>query len=156
MPGFPKQIIGSFEDIGGDIVKNVTQLPADIAGKAIESLTTGKTNTPVQQMSPSEGTGGKKPSDSWDTIDQMNDKNAKQLVARKALEALLGRRKPKEPTVWERIQQEIAQKKEMQEKQKAQQAAASIPMPQGKRARGDLYGMKAKKTAAENRNVRQD
>ena len=40
MAGVAKQIIGSFEDIGKDIVREAAQVPKDVIGKAIESLGT--------------------------------------------------------------------------------------------------------------------
>ena len=36
--GIASQIIGSFEDIGEKVVSEVAKVPADIAGKALESL----------------------------------------------------------------------------------------------------------------------
>jgi len=82
--------------------------------------------------------------------------DVKRAIARAALEELSGKKPAqKEQSVWEKLQKEEEQKKE-QKKQKAQASRASLPQATSKRKRGDLYGMKAKKTAAENRNVRQD
>ncbi len=65
-------------------------------------------------------------------------------------------KKKEEQERQEKIQQEIEQKKEAQ-KQQTQQKSQQLPTGKGKRPRGDLYGMKAKKASAEmSRNVRQD
>ena len=52
MVGVVKQIIGSFEEIGKDVVREVAKAPTDIAGKALESLGTssgqkGQTPAPL-------------------------------------------------------------------------------------------------------------
>lgn len=149
-------MIGSFEDIGKDIISNISKLPGDIAGSALESVVGGtgpKPPTPASQPVP-EGV-SKGPQDAWDVIDQSSGKSAKQAIARSALQALTNRQKKKEPTVWEKIQQEMEQKKQQQNQQK-QADSQQLKMPTSKRSAGDLYGVQAKKTAAENRSKRQD
>ena len=138
MPNPVRQIIGSFEDIGKDVLKQTAQVPKDIVGKALESL--GTTTTKQQ--------GQQNPKAQQEPLDK--------AIARAALEQLAAPAKPKELSVWEIIQQESAEKKEQQQKQAAQ-SAQQIPQAKGKRPRGDLYGLKAKKNPAEmSRNVRQD
>ncbi|KKS78495.1 MAG: hypothetical protein UV52_C0039G0001, partial [Parcubacteria group bacterium GW2011_GWD1_42_9] len=44
-------IIGSFEDIGKDVAREVTKAPTDIGEKILESLT-GSTGTSKQQNKP--------------------------------------------------------------------------------------------------------
>lgn len=142
MPNPVRQIIGSFEDIGKDVLKQTAQVPQDIVGKAIENL--GTSSSPKTQP-----------------IVKAQDKQDGALVttkaiARAALEQLAAPPKQKEPTVWEKMQQETEQRKE-QQKQQVQQQAQALPQAKGKRPRGDLYGLKAKRAAAEmSRNVRQD
>ena len=159
--GIAKQIIGSFEDIGKSVVGEAVKVPADIAGKALESLgtTSGKTQQ-GQTITPSPDAASRpKEKGPWETFDEISDKDVKKQMARNALQALLKRlaEKPKEPSVWERMQQEMEQKKQMQQQQQQQAAAASIPAATSKRPRGDLYGMKAKKLGSEvGKNVRQD
>lgn len=149
------QIGESFEQVGKDIVRETVQAPKDIVGKALESLggSAGakkpkqQTNTAVPQGlgESAEGAAG-----------QQQSEEIKRAVARAALEELSGKKRPKEQTVWERIQKEEEQKKESEKKQKVQAANQALPKATSKRPRGDLYGIKAKKSSTENRNVRQD
>lgn len=155
MAGVAKQIIGSFEDIGKDIVREVANVPTDVAGKALESLGTASTTQQGQQKIPGQKVA--EPQGVLNQLDQTNDKKAKEAIARAALVQLAGKAKQKEPSVWERIQMEAAQKKELADEKQTQTAKAQLPQTASKRPRGDLYGMKAKKASAEmSRNVRQD
>lgn len=155
------QIIGSFEDIGKEVVTELSSVPKDITGKALESL--GVAQSKVTSGKITTGTAGGKSDqsgeskDSWDSIEQLKDQRAKESVARTALEALLDRSKPKnQPSVWEKMQQEAEQKKEIAKKN-AQAGRMQLTQSKSKRPRGDLYGIKAKKGSAEmSRNVRQD
>lgn len=157
--GITRQIIGSFEDIGKDVLKQTAQVPKDIVGKALESLGTSGGQKQGQQGAVNSGN----PADSRNLesgalgqLDQAKDEKTKKAIARSALEQLAGKPQQKEPSVWEKIQQEMEQKKQLQ-KQQTQQASQQLPSGKGKRPRGDLYGLKAKKASAEmSRNVRQD
>lgn len=136
----PGSMIGAFTDELGDLGKNIVReavaVPKDIAGKAIESL--GSSSGQKQQQTQSPPT--------------------KPAQARTALAELAGiKPKQKEPTVWEKIQAEAEQKKELGKQQQQQAAAQALPAVKSKRPRGDLYGMKAKKAGSEvGKNVRQD
>jgi iron uptake system EfeUOB component EfeO/EfeM len=159
MSNLPRQIIGSFEDIGKSIGGEVVKLPGDIAGKALESLGTvksGQKSAPnVQMIGQHDAT--PKSKDGWDKIDENNDQKIKKAVARAALEALVMRQKPKKKSVWETLQEEAQHKKELEATELNKAAKLSLPQAQAKRPRGDLYGIKAKKASAEmSRNVRQD
>jgi hypothetical protein len=154
----PGQIISELGQIAQDVGKQAVQIPKDIAGKALESLgaSSGKkpgTITPTQ-TSPEGGN----PDTAWAKIGTEKDQQIKRSIARKALEELVAGMitKKREPSIWERLQMEQDQKKEQQTQQAAASRASSLPTSSGKRPRGDLYGTKAKKTATENRNVRQD
>lgn len=159
--GVAKQIIGSFEDIGKDIAREVASVPKDIAGKALESLGSSSGKKTQGQTGVNSGN----PRDSrnlehgpWEQFDALPDKDVKKKMARNALQALLARlvSKPKEPSVWEKMQQEAEQKKQQQLAQQQQQSQ-QLPKTQGKRPRGDLYGVGAKKLGSEvGKNVRQD
>lgn len=147
------QIGESFETIAKDVAEEVKQVPKDMVGSALESvgLSTGGKKNPKQAASAvqpgAEGAPQPPPGPS---------EEVKRAIARAALEELSGKKPTqKQETVWEKLQKEEEQKKE-QKKQRAQAAKAQLPAAAPKRKRGDLYGMKAKKTAAENRNVRQD
>jgi hypothetical protein len=144
------QIIGEIGEIAKDVTKQVAQLPKDIVGSAMESLGTPPSSKPLVSMSP----GGEKTA--WERIDGEKDNKIKRSIARRALEELANRQlRKKEPSIWERLQQEQEQKKGMKVQQNAA-AAQQLQPSSSKRARGDLYGAKAKTTATENRNVRQD
>ncbi len=152
-----RQIIGSFEDIGKDIVREAVKVPKDIAGKALESLGTSGGKTQGAQT-PQARTADKPKEGPLAELDQAKDTKLKEAIARRALEELSGvKPKQKEPSVWERIQMEVEQKKQQQARQTVVAAQSALPMAKSKRPRGDLYGMKAKKNPAEmSRNVRQD
>lgn len=150
--GVPGQIISELGELGKKVGGEVVKIPKDIAGKALESMGTasGKAGTTTPKASPGEA----KSDSMWDRIGLEKDKKIKRAIARKALEDLINKQpQRREPSIWERLQMEQEQKKQAQ-----QQAGAGspLPMPASKRPRGDLYGAKAKKTATENKNVRQD
>ncbi len=154
----PNSVLGqigeSFETIAKDVVGEVKQVPKDMVGTALESvgLSTGGKKKPKQHVSNAQEPGV----EGQPQTPPGPSEDIKRAIARAALEELSGKKPAqKEPSVWEKLQQEEEQKKE-QKKQKAQAAKAQLPAAAPKRKRGDLYGMKAKKTAAENRNVRQD
>lgn len=141
----PGQIISELGQIAKDVGKQVVQVPKDIAGKALESLGTSS------KTSASDDT-------AWAQIGREKDQNIKQSVARKALEELVAGKitKPREPSIWERLQQEQEQKKNMLKQQSMPGGMTPLVKSSSKRPVGDLYGAKAKSTATENRNVRQD
>ena len=156
-------MLGAFTDELGDLGKNIVReavaVPKDIVGKAMESLGVSSGKKPQQQTN----SGNPKDSRNLDKgpVDQLNaakDQQAKQAVARAALAQLAGgTQRQKEPTVWEKAQQEAEQKKELAKQQQKQATTQQLPVIQSKRKRGDLYGMKAKKNTTEvGRNVRQD
>jgi len=156
MGGTVKQIIGSFEDIGKDVVREAVRVPGDVAGKALESLgsSSGKKQSSSKTQTPSGD--GKKDTSAFDEIDGKKDQDAKKAVARAALQALVGeKKKQKEPTPWERLQEENAKRKRMEEK-KNEAAKKDLPLVSTKRRRGDLYGIKGKTGSEVGKNVRQD
>lgn len=149
----PGTIIGAFTDEIGDLGKNIIReavaVPKDIAGKALESLGTSSGQKQQQQQTGSAADAAKKES---------GEQRIKASVARAALAQLAGvKPKQKEPSVWEKIQAEAEQKKELSKQQQQQAAVQQLPVVKSKRPRGDLYGLKAKKASGEvGKNVRQD
>ena len=145
------QIISELGEIGKKVGSEVVKVPKDIAGNALESMgaSAGKTQGAAQA--------GKKPDTAWEKIAVEKNIQVKRQLARRALEEISkgAAVRPKEPSIWERLQMEQDQKKENTAAQK-QAASGVLQMPAGKRKRGDLFGVQAKKTATENRNVRQD
>lgn len=134
--GVTRQIIGSFEDIGEKVFKEVVKAPKDIAGKALESL--GTSSGKQQKSNP-------------------QDEVIKKATARAALEELSGMKpKPKEPSVREKLEMEEKQKKEMLAKKEADTKRMQLPQTGSKQQRGDWYGLRARQTAAERKHVRQD
>lgn len=161
----PGSMIGAFTDELGDLGKHIIReavaVPKDLAGKAMESLGVssgkqqGQKQQQVQLSQNDQKAGEKGPLDAMKTA---KDQQVKQAIARAALAQLAGgAQKQKEPTVWEKQQQEAEQKKELAKQQQKQTAAQQLSPVQSKRKRGDLYGMKAKKNTTEvGKNVRQD
>lgn len=152
--GIPGQIISELGELGKKVGGEVAKVPKDIAGKALESMGTSSGKTGAAAAKTPGGTEIK--SDSmWDKIALEKDQKVKRSIARKALEDLVNKApQRREPSIWERLQMEQEQKKQMMQ-QKAG-SGSPLPMPASKRPRGDLYGAKAKKTATENKNIRQD
>ncbi len=144
MAGTVKQIIGSFEDIGKDIARETGKVPADVVGKALESLGTTSQKSQKSSTAPTHQT--------------PDAQEKKPVVPRQWLEELAGtNKKQKEPTVEERLAKEDQEKLEKEKKQAAK-AVQMAPIQTGgsKPKRGNLYGIRQKRTAVENKNVRQD
>jgi hypothetical protein len=138
MAGVAKQIIGSFEDIGKDVVREAIKVPKDIAGKALESLgtSTQKSQIPKTPQSP--------------PIPQQSPRRWLAELAGSA-------NKQKEPTVQERHVQEDREKNEKETKQAVTaQKMAPIITGSSKPKRGNLYGIKQKASSEMSKNVRQD
>lgn len=121
-------ILGSFEDIGKDIVGEAVKAPTDIAGKILESLT-GSTSAKGAQINKS--------------------------IARAALQQL-ATPKQQEPSVFEKQTQEQKEKKEVEKKQQKKVAMQELRKMSSKKRRGDLYGIQGKTSSEKSRNVRQD
>jgi hypothetical protein len=157
MAGIAKQIIGSFETIAENVGQEVAKVPGDLVGKALETLGTPSSKPKQQVQAAANPQAVKSNKDSWDTIDAQKDTQTKQAVARQALSALLARKNQKEPSVWERLQQEAEQKKDMKAKQQAQANASALPTIVSKKSRGEKFGMKAKQNPGEiGKNVKSD
>jgi hypothetical protein len=152
MGTIPGQIIGELSEIGKQVGGEVTQVPKDIAEIALESL--GAKGSGKTQGSTQPG----KQNTAWEQIDVEQDKKIKRAMARQALEELTkgSARRPKEPSIWERLQMEADEKKKQEVQAQQTAVKQQLSVPASKRLRGDLYGTKAKQTATENRNVRQD
>lgn len=153
-----QQLGESFEDLGKDIVRETVQAPKDIVGTALESLGGSKAKSGkqgAQTTAAAPATGTEKPT--VEAFGKTDNDQIKREIARRALEELSGKTSAhKEPTVWERIQKEEEEKKNIK-KQKADAASKQLQPSSSKRKRGDLYGMKAKKNSAEmSRNVKSD
>lgn len=159
MAGVAKQIIGSFEDIGKDIVRETAKVPADVVGKALESL--GTSSQKGQKGNPMTGTqpaGGKQQEGALGQLAETNDTKVRRSIAREALAQLAGNPgKQKEPTVQERLEKEKQEKNEKEAKTAAV-AQKMAPLAQGssKAKRGNLYGIKQKASSEMSKNARQD
>ncbi len=150
------QIGESFETLTKDVARETVQAPKDIVGTALESLgaSSGKKPKQTGQSVPKQGD----PAGTSEAAAPSNGPSdeVKRAIARAALQELSGKSRPREMSVWEKLQKEEEQKKEMEKKQKEQAAKQSLPQPAAKRPRGDLYGKKAKQTNMENKAKRQD
>jgi len=144
-----KQIIGSFGDIGGEIVKETVNVPKDIAGKALEGLGTATAQQKQGGQKKTKATSGK----SYQTLDEVSkkpDEEAKKAIARAALQELVGTGKPeKKPTVWEQKQKEEEQKKKLEEEEKKKREKQALPKISTKQKHGDLYGIQSKQEGSE-------
>ncbi len=157
MAGLPRQIIGSFEDIGKDIVREVASVPKDVVGKALESLGTSsgpRKTTQVTTVSEKKSD----PNSPLESFGKAGTTKEKKLIARSALEYLASSRNAqgKEKTVWEKQQEEDQRKKEQIALQQQAARTQTLQPMSSKKKPGDLYGAHAKKTATENKNTRQD
>ncbi len=152
--GISRQIFGSFEDIGKDIVHETVQVPKDIAGAALESLgaSSGKKTTNTGQTQTSQTGNQKSP---LSQLEQTSDEAIKKSIARAALAQLAGQKQEAEPSIWDQKLREDAQKKQIEE-QKKKEALGALPAIKGKPKRGNLYGVKQKASSEMSKNVRQD
>ncbi len=152
------QISEELGELGKHVVGEAAKVPKDVAGKALESLG----STSGQKGQQSVGTGrGQDVRDSENTavgkFTRAKDQHVKNAIARAALAQLAGvKAEQKEPTVWEKMQTEVEQKKEQTSQQQQQAANKQLPLVKSKRPRGDLFGVNAKQTSAERKGVRQD
>jgi len=150
-------ILGSFEDIGEQVKQEVTQLPKDILGSALESvgMKSGGTSKPhnPQQAEQQQDT-----SSPWNQIDQEHDSQIKKSIAREALQALVTPSKPKEQSVYDENMQELEQKKLMEEKQKEQARKQQVALPSSgaRKVPGIKSAIKSKQSNEIGKNVKQD
>ncbi len=151
-------ILGSFEDIGEQVKQEITQLPKDILGSALESvgLSTGGKSQQQQQHQQFE-----QPQDSsspWHQIDQEKDNQTKKTIAREALRALVSSSEPKKQSVYDEKMQEEEQKKlmekERQELEKRQHVA--LPSSGARKVPGIKSAIKSKQSNEIGKNVKQD
>lgn len=157
MPTVPGQIFETLGELGKTVATETGKVPAEIAGKALESLGAAKSGQGTQTVKTPAATEASRIPDEWDSIDKVEDAKVKQAVARAALSALIRRAKQSEPSVWERTQKEAEEEKAKKIALAAKAAQEVLPQTSQKRPRGDLYGIKAKRGAAEmSRNIRQD
>ncbi|MCX8009258.1 MAG: hypothetical protein N3A54_06210 [Patescibacteria group bacterium] len=152
-------IIGSFEDIGENIVSQLKQLPKDVGQAAMESigLSTGSGNKGNNPKQPPPQPGQSEQSYLKQLEDQTKQQEEKKAIARKALQELLKPRE-KEPSVWERLQQEEEQKKAMAvEQQKKAPQPIQLPSSGPRKLPGIKNPAKTKSFGSEiGKNVRQD
>jgi len=147
MAGIAKHIIGSLGDIGSEIMKEAVIVPKDMVGTALESLGTPK----GQKGNTTPKVPTEKPSGEIQAFGAFDagDAQTKKTVARAALQALAAPPQKKEPTMYEKQQKELEEKKKMEQKQAIEAQQKNLPKMSAKRKRGDLYGMKAKKAGSE-------
>lgn len=155
--GIPGQVFEQIGEIGKQVVQEAAKVPADITGKAIESLGASSGKKP-QGQSGTQGSAARPTEGAVGELETAKDEQTKKAIARAALSEIAGvKPKEKEPSVWERLQMEEKQKAEQAKKQQEVQARQQMPAGSSKRRRGDLYGMKAKKAGSEmSKNVKQE
>lgn len=155
---FKNPILGSFEDIGEQVVRTTVQLPKDIGQTAMESLgVSASTATSGKSQQPASSSSVDKPKDAWDVIDDVGDKRVKEAIARAALDQFRSRGggAPKKD-MWQEQQEEEAEKKRRKQEAQARDRQ-TLSAPTSKRSRGDLFGIKAKKFGGEvGKNVKSD
>lgn len=148
-------ILGSFEDIGEEIKQEVTKLPGDILGQALESvgLNMGgkkqgqKANTPSAVQDPNSA---------WQQIDQQKDEQTKKEIARAALAELTQpKHQAQEPSEYDKRIQEEEQKKQIEAEKKKQAQPVALPSSGQRKVPGIKSAVKAKTTEI-GKNTRQD
>jgi hypothetical protein len=145
--GIAKQIIGSFEDIGKDVAREVVKAPVDIAGAMLEGLGTtksssgkGQTQTPSKILNPEKDS-------SLGKLEKTDDTEVKKQIARAALEQI-SQKPDRAPTVWERLNREEEEKKK-REKERSELEGKQLQKMSQKKKRGNLYGVKQKQSPTE-------
>lgn len=149
-------ILGSFEDIGEQVKEEITKLPGDMVGQALESVGLnigGKKQTP-QNNTPA---ASQDPSSAWQQIDKQQDEQTKRTIARRALEELTQPTpKQKEPSIWEKIQQEEDQKNELEKQKQAAAKPVALPSSGARKVPGIKSAVKSKQSSEIGKNVKQD
>jgi len=150
-----RNIIGAFEDIGEKIGQEVVSVPKDIAGTALESLGASsgnkqstKTTTAKAPQTPDTGALGR--------LGNTDNTELKKVIARNALVQLAGRPQNQTESMFDKNKKEEEQKKILDKKQKEFSKMSELPTVASKAKRGNLYGLKQKKAAAERREGKSD
>ncbi len=159
--GVTRQIIGSFEDISKDVLKQTASLPKDIVGKAIESLGTSAGANKQQGQAVPGGLpgseGASRESTPLDEVEQAKDRKTKQSIARNALQYLAKRPGERELSVSEKADKEKQEKTLLEKKKQEQEEKMKLNKQSFKPRRGDLRGTTKKQSGSETgKNVRQD
>jgi hypothetical protein len=147
-----RQIIGSFEDIGEQVVKEAVKLPADVAGKALESLGASSGKNPKKQTA-QKGQSAKG-SPALTEFEGTSEESVKKIIARRALEELARPPQKKEPTVWDEKQKEDAEKKRLELERAKIIEKQKLPEVTPKQRRGNLYGIGIKTSSERQKNVK--
>jgi hypothetical protein len=156
MPGIGQGIIGSFEQIGKDVVTEAAKVPVDLVGTALESLGSGGQKKSTTTTTPVVSPDGSSPKDTpLDQINTATSEETKRAIARSALEQLAGKSKSGEPSIWDKLKKEETEKKDKQKVAAQQQSMVLNPI-KGKAKRGSLYGIKQKSSSEMSKNARQD
>lgn len=153
--GIGKGIGEQLGQLGKQIVTDIAKVPAKITG-----LDTGGTDETVGQ-----GTGGKKstgftqqkpPPKSAETqrIEEIvrqdeAEKQKKLAQARRLLQQFIEPQQKSVPTLQEKLEMEEMERKKKEIEEEKKKAQKQLPVVVGKRPRGDLFGMKAKKFGGE-------
>lgn len=151
-------ILGSFEDIGEHVKQEVTQLPKDILGSALESvgLNTGGKSQQQNPQLPLEQS--QDPTSPWHQIDHEKDNQTKKSIAREALRALVTPSEPKKQSIYDEKMQEEEQKKLMEKEQKEQERRQQVALPSSgvRKVPGIKSAIKSKQSNEIGKNVKQD
>lgn len=148
-------ILGSFEQIGEQVKEEITKLPGDLLGQALESVgihTGGK----KQGQQSSNASQTQDPTSALHQIDNQKDEKIKREIARKALEELTASTRPKELSVWDKLQQEEEQKKQAAEERKKMSQSVALPSSGQRKVPGIKSAVKAKQSSEIGKNAKQD
>ncbi|OGG09935.1 hypothetical protein A2154_02495 [Candidatus Gottesmanbacteria bacterium RBG_16_43_7] len=154
MPKVISQIIGSFEDIGKDVVKQTAPGPVDISKTAIESIGVAKSQ-PAPLKSPDTAPLKAHTPDDFDRFSAVTV-DTRKIMARKALQALLERPQSKQPDIFEQKNMAEEQKKAEAAKLKKLQNRSRLPHISAPR-KVPHFGVAVKQQGSETgKNIRQD
>ena len=145
--GVAKQIIGSFEDLGKEIVRETVKAPVDIAGAILEGGSRTKSSGKTSQQKQSSAALNPDKNSSLGKFEKSDDVAVKRQIARAALEQLS--QKPKqELTDWEKKKKDEETKKNA-EKERLEAENKQLKSGTQKQRRGNLYGVKQKQSPTE-------
>jgi hypothetical protein len=149
-------ILGSFEDIGEQVKTELTQLPGDILGQALETV--GIHTGTKKQAVPNNNPQAHDDASALAQIEKQQSSQAKQMIARAALEELTRpRQQAKEKSIWEQIQEEEEQKKQMEKERQQMAQPVQLPSSGQRKVPGIKSSVKAKQQGSEiGKNARQD
>jgi len=151
--GVAKHVIGSLGDLGMEVLKETAKIPVEIAGTAA-GVSTEKTTQPQESHSQNEPQIKGEVPQAFTRLDRIEDPHTRRQQARGALLQFVGSsaNANKEPTLWEKKQQEEKQQKHMHDQEK--EARKKELRPVSTKRKSGKFGIGVKTNIEKQRDVK--